>query len=111
MRRENAFVTEEVAGQFHGFRDRGHRDFTPPRPNNPLPRRAAGDLFQHLEHHDSRSLESRPAMANSRIGHDVFAEFNRPRLVVDFPFHAVDWESALPTASLQGRPWSAAVKA
>jgi hypothetical protein len=101
MRRENAFVTEEVAGQFHGFRDRGHRDFTPPRPNNPLPRRAAGDLFQHLKHHDSRSLESRPAVANSRIGHDVFAKFNGPGLVDDFRFHAVAWEFALATACLQ----------
>ncbi len=87
MRFENPFVLEQPARQFHGFRDRLHRHLPPPRPHDALPRRAAGHLLQHLEHHDARAFERRLAVAHLRIRHDVLAEFQPLLLAIAVRFH------------------------
>src|SRR5437016_6179100 len=74
MRRESARVPKQFAGQSHGFGDRRHRDFAAPGPNDALPRRAVGHLFQYLEDHDACALEGRLAVADFWIGDDVFAK-------------------------------------
>ena len=82
MRLENAFILEHFAGQFHSLCNGFHRDFAAPGPDNAFPRRSESDLLENLENHDARALERRLAVADLRIGDDVFAEVDSFGFVV-----------------------------
>src|SRR5437588_11308071 len=103
MRLESALVLKQFAGQFHGFGDSCHRNFAAPRPDYPLPRRAIGHLFQYLEYHNARAFEGRFAVADLRIGYDVFAEFQAIAFAICLRFHAVILNTATEEMSLQAR--------
>src|SRR4051794_21037495 len=88
MRLENAFVLEKFTGQFYRLSDRLHRHFAAPRPDDTFPGRTECDLLQDLEYHHAGPLESRLAMADLRIGDDVFSEFPPFAFALPLRFHA-----------------------
>ena len=52
-----------------------------------VPGQAVAELIENNPHHDARALESRLAAADSRISHNVAAEFD-PGLAVRSGLHA-----------------------
>ena len=86
MRLKNLPLLEQPACQFHRFGDGHHRHLPSPRPHDPLPRRAAGHLLQHLKNHHARALERRLAVTHLRVRHDIRAECHR--LMLAARFHA-----------------------
>ena len=76
MSQPSVTVEQRQPGQTHAFRNGfpGH----PPAPDrvNLIGRHAVGEFVQHLPDHDARAFESRFAVADVRIGHDVAPEFH-----------------------------------
>jgi len=65
-----------------GFGYRAQRDTPAPAlVADKVPRPAFGHIFQHLPDHDACAFECGFAVADFRVGHDVFAQFNALRSV------------------------------
>lgn len=67
-------VEERGPGQANGFSNGFPGDASGPGFDNGIPGFAAFEGIQHLPDNDAGAFESRFAVANQRVGDDVFAE-------------------------------------
>ena len=72
----SAGVKECAARKANGFEHGGFANAPAPSRDDPVNGFAACEVFKNLPDHDARALVSRLAVADQRIGHDIFAKLN-----------------------------------
>lgn len=70
------FIQQRLPGQTNSFGNGGFAHLPIPGGYDLVDRFTAGQRIQHLPDHDARALEGRLAVADFRIGDDVFAQFD-----------------------------------
>ena len=96
-------VQQGAASETDAFGDGGTGDLPIPGFDNFSGRQAVGQFIEDLPDHDAGAFERRLAVADQRIGDDVFAEFEAFGLAVRSCLHIASVDCGLTECALQAR--------